>query len=216
MEMKIKDFKTHAITRSTPPQQTRYGDYKPFLKKDFCGRCAYCNLLDETITTPFEVDHFIPRAVFKHGRMDLDTDYTNLVYSCKKCNNAKRQQFSGDIHSANPTNELFYDPTMVDYNDIFYRNNFGAIDSDDDKGKKSITRLKLYRPIHILAWICEELNDTAEKLEAAIKVESETGRRQTLEAALNKINNQYRKMSRLFTAAYNDNSFSISDIEDAV
>ena len=148
--------------------------------------------------------------------MDLDTDYTNLVYSCKKCNNAKRHQFSGDIYSANPTNELFYDPTMVDYNDIFYRNNFGAIDSDDDKGKKSIIRLKLYRPIHILAWICEELNDTAEKLDAAIKAESNTERKRTLEAALNKINNQYRKMSRLFTAAYNDNSFSISDIEDAV
>lgn len=212
--MKIKDFKTHTILRSTPPHQTRYVNYKPFLKKDFCGRCAYCNLSDETITTPFEVDHFIPRAVFKQERMDLDTDYTNLVYSCKKCNNAKRHQFDGDIHSINPTNELFYDPTQVDYNDIFYRNELGAIDSDDDKGKNSITRLKLYRPIHILSWICEELYETAEKLEVAIKSESDTKRKRTLEAALNKLNNQYRKMSRLFTAAYDDNSFIINDIEN--
>lgn len=214
--MKIRDFKKHKITRSVPPHKNNYSDYKPYLKKDFCGRCAYCNLSDIAITTPFEVDHFIPRDTFKNGRMDLDTDYTNLVYACKKCNIAKLNQFAGDIQSQNPTNELFYDPVLVDYNSIFYRNEIGAIDSDDDKGKKSVTKLKLYRPIHILAWLCEELNETADKLEMAIKIESDPTRKSTLEMALSKINNQYRKLSRLFTAAYNDNSFSITDIEKAV
>lgn len=171
-------------------------------------------MLDETVTTPFEIDHFIPKAVFREKRIDLETEYTNLVYSCKKCNNAKRQQFSGNIDARNPTNELFYDPVLTDYNTIFYRNEIGAIDSNDDKGKKSITLLKLYRPIHILAWICEELNDTAERLEAAVNAELDGPRKQTLERALNKINNQYRKLSRLFTAAYNDNTFSVSSIEE--
>ena len=78
--MKIKDFKTHSIIRSTPPHKNDYADYKPYLKKDFCGRCAYCNLLDTAITTPFEVDHFIPRKTFKDCRDDLDNDYTNLIY----------------------------------------------------------------------------------------------------------------------------------------
>ena len=214
--MKIKDFKTHKITRSKPPKKDSYPSSRPFLKKDFCGRCAYCNLSDKAITTPFEIDHFIPRDTFKNGRMDLETDYTNLVYSCKKCNNAKSDQFSGDIHSANPTNELFYDPALVDYNDIFYRNELGAIASDDDKGKNSITRLKLYRPIHILAWICEELSETADKLEIAIESEADDERKKALETALNKINNQYRKKSRLFTAAYNDKNFSISDSKNAI
>ncbi|MDE6261135.1 MAG: HNH endonuclease [Oscillospiraceae bacterium] len=212
--MKIKDFKTHKITRSTPPYQSDYARYKPFLKIDFCGRCAYCNLKDITITTPFEVDHFIPRASFKDGRMDLDTDYRNLIYSCKKCNNAKRKQFSGDIHSAHPTNELFYDPVAVDYNDIYYRNHLGAIDSDDEKGKRTITRLKLYRPIHILSWLCEEMYETAERLEKAVKTEEDEIRKQTLESALNMLNAQYRKFNHLFIAAYNDNGFSIAAIED--
>ena len=214
--MKLKDFKKHTIIRSTPPRQAKYADYKPFLKKDFCGRCAYCNLSDEAITTPFEVDHFIPKAIFKEHRMDLDTDYTNLVYSCKKCNNAKRHQFSGDIHSAHPTNELFYDPVLVDYNNIFYRNDMGAIDSDDGKGKESIVRLKLYRPIHILAWVCEEMNETAEKLETAVKAEQDAERKKPLEKALPTINSQYRKLNRLFIAAYNDNNFSIADIEKLI
>ena len=212
--MKIKDFKSHRIVRSSPPDQKEYHAYKPFLKKDFCGRCAYCNLLDTAITTPFEVDHFIPRAVFMHGRMNLETDYKNLIYSCKKCNNAKRNQFSGNIGSENPTNELFYDPTVVDYNDIFFRNHLGAIDSEDEKGKETIIRLKLYRPIHILAWLCEEINETANRLEVAIYREKDALRKQKLELALNRINAQYRKYGRLFIAVYNDKNFSIADIED--
>ena len=214
--MKIRDFKTHTITRSSPPYSNKYSAYKPYLKVDFCGRCAYCNLLDDSITTPFEVDHFIPHNTFKHGRMDLDTDYTNLVYACKKCNIAKRHQFRGDINSPNPTNELFYDPVQTDYNTIFFRNELGAIDSDDDKGKDTIIKLKLYRPIHNLAWICEEMYNAAERLESLIKLEPEGKRKDTLNAALNKINSQYRKLNRLFTTAYNDSSFSIADIEDVV
>lgn len=212
--MKIKDFKSHKIIRSSPPHQEKYLAYRPFLKKDFCGRCAYCNLQDTAITTPFEVDHFIPRSVFKHGRMDLETEYKNLIYSCKKCNNAKRGQFTGNIDLENPTNELFYDPTIVDYNDIFFRNHLGAIDSDDKKGKESIIRLKLYRPIHILAWLCEEINETANRLEVAACREKDGLRKQKLESALNIINIQYRKYSRIFIAAYNDNGFSITDIID--
>lgn len=148
--------------------------------------------------------------------MDLDTDYKNLIYSCKKCNLAKLHQFVGDIHSENPTNELFYDPVLVDYNDIFYRNHLGAIDSDDDKGKASIIKLKLYRPIHILAWLCEEIYETAEKLESAIKIEGDEKRREKFELAYNKLNEQYRKLSHLFVAAYNDNDFSIADIDGAI
>lgn len=207
--MKIKNFRKHTITRSTPPSKTKYADYKPYLKKDFCGRCAYCNLLDESITTPFEVDHFIPRAVFKDTRMDLDTDYTNLVYSCKKCNIAKRDQFSGDIGAAKPTNELFYDPVLTDYNSVFYRNHFGAIDSDDAKGRRTIKNLKLYRPIHILAWLCEEIYETAEKLEREINQEQDQNRKDILVTALNNLNGQYRKLHRLFTAEYNNSSFTL-------
>lgn len=214
--MKIKDFKTHSIVRSTPPYKKHYNDYKPYLKMDFRSRCAYCNLLDTAITTPFEVDHFIPRKEFESCRMDLDTDYTNLVYSCKKCNGAKGHQFFGDIRSAIPTNELFYDPVLVDYNEIFYRNELGAIDSDDSKGKGSIIKLKLYRPIHILAWVCEELNETADKLEAAAKLENDIERKQTLEIAQHKVEHQYRKFNRLFIAAYNDNGFSIADMSENI
>lgn len=170
--MKIKDFKTHTIARSTPPHYEEYKKYKPYLENDFCNRCAYCNLSDKRITTPFEIDHFIPEVAFKETNPELKTDYNNLIYSCKKCNGTKGGKFKGDLSSQNPTNELFYDPVSVDYNIIFFRNELGAIDSDDPKGKEMIKLLKLYRPIHILGWLCEEIDATADKLEIAIKHEN--------------------------------------------
>ena len=192
--MKIKDFKNHAIIRSNPPYYSNYSSYKPFLEEDFSKRCAYCNLSRDAITTPFEIDHFIPRNAFKTIRPDLETDYKNLIYSCKKCNIAKSNKFKGDLTSKEPTNELFYDPVLVDYNTVFYRNELGAIDSDDPKGKEMIKLLKLYRPIHILAWICDEMNQTAEKLEKVIDSTTDDKKKNEYIHALNLINRQYRKL----------------------
>lgn len=209
--MKIKDFKQHTITRSNPKHEDNYRDYKEQLANDFCNRCAYCNLNDASITTYFEVDHFVPSKAFKDKRPELLTDYRNLVYSCKKCNLAKSGKFEGDLTEEVPTNTLFYDPVKVDYNCIFYRNELGAIDSDDVKGKQMIKLLKLYRPIHILGWLCEEINATADKLQSALDNETDTERKALLQDALNKMNSQYRKFKNLYIATYNDNSFKIQN-----
>ena len=207
--MKLKDFKTHTISRSTPPHFSSYGDYKPYLEKDFGERCAYCNLHSKRITTPFEVDHFIPRKAFKGVRPSLDTDYNNLVYACKKCNVAKSGKFEGDLTEVSPTNTLFYDPVLVDYNSIFYRNELGAIDSDDPKGKSMIKMLKLYRPIHILAWLCDEIRITRDKLQRAIDTETNESKKQEYQKALDGLNAQYCKFVDLFIASYNDNNFEL-------
>ncbi len=211
--MKIRDFKYHDITRSNPPHKDNYRLYRPYLENDFGGRCAYCNLHKSSITTPFEIDHFIPIKTFEGIKDELLTDYTNLVFSCKKCNNAKRHQFDGDIMMPNPTNELFYDPTKVDYNNIFYRDEHGAISSDDTKGIDMINKLKLYRPIHILGWLCEEIINTIDQLQIAINLELEPERKEKLQAAKNKMDSQYVKFNRLFIASYNDASFAIEHEE---
>ena len=202
--MKIDCFKTHQIVRSVPPAKRDYRRYKEELSVDFNHRCAYCNLHDSRVTTPFEIDHFVPRKAFEKLRSDLETDYRNLVYSCHKCNNIKRDQFEGDMSLPLPTNELFYDPAIVDYNTIFYRNEIGAIDSDDSKGKEMIEHLKLYRPIHILSWICEKMDSQIERLEKAAKDENDIVRKEKLTEAANKLCSQYRKYVNLFNASYNN------------
>ena len=212
--MKLRDFKSHTIKcRNTIPQEDDYPKYRPYLEEDFFCRCAYCNLHKNSITTPFEIDHFIPKKVFKGIRDDLLVDYLNLVYSCKKCNVAKSSKFSGDISSPEVTNERFYNPREVDYNTIFYRNEYGALCSDDSKGRSMMTDLKLYRPIHILGWICEELSQMSDKLESAIHRESDAKKKALLIEARDKVAVKYMQYQRVFTASYNTPDFSIEGLE---
>lgn len=141
----------------------------------------------------------------------MDNDYTNLIYSCPKCNNAKHDKFEGDLSVKNPTNELFYDPVLVDYNTIFYRNEVGAIASDDPKGQNMIKLLELYRSIHILGWICEEMKIIRYKLKFAIDNETDTEKRKLLIDASNQINDKYCTYRDIFILSYNDKCFSIED-----
>lgn len=69
----------------------------------------------------------------------------------------------------------------------------GAIDSDDDKGKKMINLLQLYRPTHTLGWLCEKLDLYAEKLQNELDSESNLNVKAILEKALISLNCQYRK-----------------------
>ena len=201
--MKFAAFMEHSVKRCSPPKYTNYKKYRPFLAEDFSHRCAYCNLLDSNITTPFEIDHYIPKKVFKNIWDDLENTYENLIYSCKKCNNAKSAQFSGNIRPPHIENELFYNPSSINYNNIFYRNEYGAIDSDDPKGRSMISRLRLYRSIHNLAWISEQLNKIHLKLKKAINIEESPDRKKELQKADHLVCDYYIGLNQLFISSYN-------------
>lgn len=65
-----------------------YRSYRPFVREDFAGQCAYC-LLSEIMAggeENFELDHFRPRSLFK----ELVNDFYNIYYSCHPCNHQKR------------------------------------------------------------------------------------------------------------------------------
>ena len=151
-------FRDYTIKRTCTKSYKDYRRYKEYLKHDFNSRCAYCNLMDSMVTSFFEIDHFVPqRIAIEHGFDFLITDYNNLVYACRNCNHEKSDQFDGDLAKNCYENKLFYNPVECDYNTIFYRNEYGTISSRDSLGNEMITRLKLYRTIHNLAWICERL-----------------------------------------------------------
>ncbi len=117
----------------------------------------------------------------------------------------REKNINGNIKELKIENELFYNPVDVDYNQIFYRNEYGGIDSADEKGRKMIAELKLYRPLYNFAWMLEQLRNTAEKLERKINNEeiSEEKREQYMQA-LNIINNYYRKVHILFKRSYKE------------
>ena len=71
-----------------PPPTNKYGNYRPLVREDFWGTCAYC-LLPELLAggeENFELDHFRPKSKFRH----LETEFYNLYYSCHPCNKIKR------------------------------------------------------------------------------------------------------------------------------
>jgi hypothetical protein len=71
----------------TPPPQARYQNYKPFLRRDFLYRCAYCEIHEAHIGGHwgFGVDHFCPKGKFRK----LCLVYRNLYYACNLCNTMK-------------------------------------------------------------------------------------------------------------------------------
>lgn len=85
MSSNIK-FREHGIVRTCTKSYSSYRAYREYLKKDFKNRCCYCNMHDKTITTPFQIDHYIPIAEFKKNvkYKYLETDYNNLMYACPK------------------------------------------------------------------------------------------------------------------------------------
>lgn len=117
--------------RSTPTQKpagNNWSQHKPDLKEDFNDHCAYCHSYDGFRHTYFEVDHFIPKAFFLPlGNISV-TQYSNLVYSCKFCNNSKRAKWPSQSETIfNHSDKGFVDPCDNNYDSHFYRTNDGGI-----------------------------------------------------------------------------------------
>jgi ribosomal protein L44E len=138
-------------------------DHKPNLKIDFQSRCGYCNSLDEWKTTYYEVDHFIPVSILTILR---PTDYCNLVYACRSCNNAKRKKWpTNDENIPNLNNEGFVDPCDVAYVSHFTRRDDGEIGYLTDLGKWMYFAMNLHKPQHKIIWNLEQLRELITELE---------------------------------------------------
>lgn len=76
--------------RHGPAGYRNYQDYKPWLRDEFTFRCVYC--LERELWYPdrqasFSGDHVEPQK----DAPSRVCDYTNLVYSCTRCNSYKRR-----------------------------------------------------------------------------------------------------------------------------
>lgn len=201
--MKYENFKNHEIRKTPGIHYRDLNRYRPYLSMDFEQRCCYCNMHEDTLTSPFHIDHFIPVAVVEGKKDDLKTDYENLMWACPKCNIAKGSKYPGEfVDTGRIENGYFYNPVETDYNTIFFRNELGGIDSTDPKGRQMIKDLKLYRPIHNLAWLLEKLESTHELLDKAIDSETDPEKQAEWKEKQRRIGNYYMKMAATFKAAY--------------
>lgn len=149
-------------TRSSGVAQEKdYHVYRSQLRTDFNQRCGYCDDRDAPRATSFEIDHFVPKKV--DG--SRETDYTNLVYACRSCNNAKRAKWpTGDKNVANDGTRGWIDPCTEEYDNQFERLSDGRIHPLTQIGTWMYDNLKLWKKQHEILWNCERLEKNINRL----------------------------------------------------
>lgn len=86
------------LKRSAPTVYAAYESYRPYLRIDFWFSCAYCSLGEAELSgIRFEVEHYLPEEFFD----ELKSTYSNLYYSCSKCNGFKGTYFPTDEQRRN-------------------------------------------------------------------------------------------------------------------
>lgn len=138
-----------------------YHNYRKQLRTDFNCRCGYCDDIDIPHSERFEIDHFVPQ---KRDTSRV-TDYSNLVYACRSCNNSKRAKWpTNDPKISNNEKEGWIDPCKEVYSQQFERNEYGEIVATTDLGKWMFDALKLWKPQHEVLWCIEHIKRAFDEL----------------------------------------------------
>lgn len=147
---------------------SKYSDQlcRDYLKEDFFDICGYCGKPMELLKARAQVDHFIP----KNFAPDKENDYSNLVYSCQKCNRGKWHYWPTECmeYSYNDK-EGFVDPATEEFDSHLERLNNGEIIGVTEVGKYMVKKMRLdIRPISII-WKVDILNRKLKKIETIIE-----------------------------------------------
>lgn len=164
----------HTPIRSNVIKRTNYRSYKEDLRRDFKKRCGYCDDPDEFFggIRGYHIDHFAPKSKFAN----LETEYSNLVYSCPFCNRAKFNTWVGiDSSDSHNGNEGFIDPCNKEYECHLDRDGEGRILGDSDLGRYMVEKLSLYLLRHAFIWQTQRLAEIRAKLRSLLdKLDSES------------------------------------------
>ena len=151
----MEDFrKVMPVRRGDAPEVKDYHEYKPLLREDFHERCGYCGDHEFFRDTFYEIDHFVPKKLAP----EREKDYSNLIYSCRTCNNSKRAKWPTKLaDKPNNGNEGWIDPCNIEYSKQFERLSDGSVKSKTGLGLWMWRELSLGNPIHRLKWSLEQL-----------------------------------------------------------
>jgi len=135
-----------------------YQSFRQPLKHDFNQRCGYCDDPDTHYgqEVDYHIDHFKPKSKFPN----LETEYSNLIYSCPYCNRAKSNTWQD--------RNGFIDPCDNKYNDHLKRNNKGQIKPKTPRGEYIVKNLKLFIKRHELIWLINKFENQKTQLNKVI------------------------------------------------
>lgn len=118
---------TPHMRRHGPRGYSDYSSYRDWLRDEFTFRCVYC--LDRELwnRATFHIEHLVPVSV----NPGLRCEYSNLLYACEQCNEAKK-----DILG-------LPDPCEVAFHDCLRITADGRVRALNDDGRKLILVLRL-------------------------------------------------------------------------
>ena len=128
------------------PLLSDYRQYRDFyLRPDFLYRCAYC------LTHEFyflqgdggEIDHFRPLHAGEHNFTHLKNAYSNLYWTCGRCNHEKGSTWPTDAESADGFR--FLDPCTEDHDDHWDTHTDGTTAAKTNIGHYTIRFVRLDR-----------------------------------------------------------------------
>jgi hypothetical protein len=123
------------IRRHGPAGYEGYESYRDWLRDEFMFRCVYCLRREQWCErdAAFHIDHFLP---VKH-HPDGKCEYSNLLYACAACNEAKKAVL--DVPN----------PCMVAFHDCLRIIGDGSVKALNDNGKKLAKALGLNKPSRV-------------------------------------------------------------------
>jgi len=186
------------IRRAAFKQVGDYKRHKENLREDFNKRCGYCDDPDSWKHTFYEIDHFVPK---KYLKIISESDYENLVYACRHCNNAKGAKWpTEDEKRHNNGQKGFIDPCDPKYGEQFERNRLGEIQYRTGLAEYMYRELKLYHRRHAVIWNLEKLDSEIDKIENYLRIRKNS----RLEKMLLLLLCQYRNYIKELNAAANN------------
>lgn len=147
--------------RNDYKKENNYIKYKDILVEDFHDICGYCGKNRKNFKDKFEIDHFRPKKKYPKYK----NDYMNLVLSCSTCNNNKRDDWpTGNPDVSHNEIEGYVDPATDEFDKVFFRDENGFIQSNDEFGKYMISKLKLDKRLTNLIWKINILSEKRDML----------------------------------------------------
>lgn len=124
------------VRQHGPEGYKSYDSYRDWLRDEFTFRCVYCLHREQWYnrTGTFNIDHFVPVTVDPNSRCE----YSNLLYACASCNNAKRAIL--DIP----------DPCSIAFHTCLKVKKNGEIDALNKQGRKLRDVLRLNSDNNVL------------------------------------------------------------------
>jgi hypothetical protein len=123
------------VRRHGPTGYSDYESYRDWLRDEFLFRCVYCLYREKWCnrSAAFHIDHFIP-VVSDAGSI---CEYTNLLYACAACNEAKNAILG------------LPDPCKIAFGNCLRVTVDGQVQSLNDYGEKLLQTLRLNGPKNV-------------------------------------------------------------------